>query len=297
MKNKSIHISIVIIGYNTRASLKSVLESINNLFIENHIIEVIYIDDGSTDDSLEMFNDYKLQFHKKEFKFNKNRGRSNARSKGVELASGEWILFLNSNIVVKSNIILKYAESIQNNTAYVFSGCVDYTSRDLVFEKYLNHSKRGMKQYKNGALINYQNLLFSNCIIHKSIFDKITFNLDFKYYGGEELEFAYKLHKENPKMIRATSDAVGVRINHPDYKEHLYKLIEFGETNFNNLDKKLKKDIVRCNLLLIENIMFRCFFNALYRVCRQCYGVQFIGHQIIRLGMLSAILKGYYKTR
>ena len=75
---------------------------------------------------------------KKQLKLNKNHGRSYARSEGIKMASGEWILFLNSNIRVESNLILKYSESIWKNTAYAFGGCINYTSTDSIFEKYLN---------------------------------------------------------------------------------------------------------------------------------------------------------------
>ena len=79
-----------------------------------------------------------LKFNKNQFQFNNNQGRSHARSKGIELASGEWVLFLNSNIRVESNLILKYSESIWKNTAYAFGGCINYTSTDSIFEKYLS---------------------------------------------------------------------------------------------------------------------------------------------------------------
>jgi len=297
MENNPLHISIVIIGYNTKDSLKKTLESINNLIITNHIIEIIYIDDGSTDNSFKIFTNFNLKFNKNQFQFNNNQGRSHARSKGIELASGEWVVFLNSNIRVESNLILKYSESIWKNTAYAFGGCINYTSTDSIFEKYLNHPSRGIKKYTNYQIIDYQNLLFSNCMIKKSIFDTIKLNLDLKYYGAEELDFAYQLNKKFPKMMRASKEAIATRINHPDYEQYLYKLIEFGATNFNYLDEQLKRDVIRFNILLMKNICFRGLFNLLYCICRRYYKIKFISNDIIKIGMLSAILKGYYKIK
>jgi glycosyltransferase involved in cell wall biosynthesis len=193
-------------------------------------------DYGSVDNSFEIFADYNLKFNKKQLKLNKNQGRSYARSEGIKIASGEWILFLNSNIIVEATLLLRYSESMLNRNSYAYGGCINYSSIDSVFEKYLNKSTRGIKKYKNNQNISYQNLLFSNCIIKKSVFDVIELNLNLKYYGGEELDFASKLEKKFPKMMTASTGAVATRINFPDYKKHLYKLIEFGELNLKYLD-------------------------------------------------------------
>ena len=297
MKNNPLHISIIIIGYNTMSTLKKSLESIDKLIVTNHMIEVIYVDDGSVDDSFEMFTNYNLKFNKNQFKLGNNGGRSRARLEGVKMASGEWLLFLNSNIVAESNLILNYYKSILNKNSYAYGGSVNYSSTDCVFEKYLNASTRGIKKYKDNQNINYQNLLFSNCLIKKSIFDFIQFNLDLKGYGGEELDFALKLEKKFPKMMVASKGAVVTRINSPDYKEHLYKLMEFGELNLNCLDNQLKNDVIKFNILLKKNILFKGLVNLLYYVCRRCYKIKFISNYIIRVGMLSAILKGYYRIK
>ena len=98
-------------------------------------------------------------------------------------------------------------------------------------------------------------------------------------------------------MMTASTGAVATRINFPDYKKHLYKLIEFGELNLKYLDNQLKRDVIKSNLLLKRNILFRGFANLLYSVCRRYYKMKFMGNYIIKIGMLSAILKGYYKTK
>ena len=71
--------------------------------------------------------------------------------------------------MVHPDLILKYSESISKNAAYAFGGRVNTTSNDSIFEKYLNHPNRGVNQYKNNQNINYQNLIFNNCMIKKLI--------------------------------------------------------------------------------------------------------------------------------
>ena len=57
-------------------------------------------------------------------------------------------------------------------------------------------------------------------------------NLKFKAYGGEELEFAYRLHKEYPQQIIACKTAIATRVNHPRLKQHCLRLEQFGKINF-----------------------------------------------------------------
>ena len=63
MNNNTNKISIIIIGFNTKTTLLVLLDSINNIICDTNNIEVIYIDDGSKDDSLLIFQKYNLQFH------------------------------------------------------------------------------------------------------------------------------------------------------------------------------------------------------------------------------------------
>ena len=297
MSSDSYNISIVVIGYNTLSTLPNTINSINRLKVSNHNVEVIYIDDGSTDGSYEYFENTKLNFQKLNFCFKNNHGRVAARLKGIEMACGEWLLFLNSNIIVEENLLLEYVESISMNNAYAYGGSVNTISNDLIFQKYLNHPNRGINQYKNNQNINYQHLIFNNCMINKKIFNTITFNSKLRYYGGEELDFAYKMHEKHPNMMVASKNALATRINHPNYKKHLYRLIEFGETNFILLDSKLQIDIVRYKFLLNKNILFKALFNVLYFICILLYKLPLIGNHIVKIGLLASILRGYYKNK
>ena len=291
------NISIIIIGHNTLSTLPETLDSINHLNTHNQTIEVIYVDDGSCDGSYECFENTKLIFKKLTFRFINNNGRVAARSKGIEMASGEWLLFLNSNIIVDSNLIIEYSKSITKGGAFAFSGCLNYNSVDLIFSKYLNQIDRGIQKYKQHQIINYQNFLFSNCMIKKSIMESIQFDVRLKYYGGEELDWAYRMDKKFPNMMRASKSALAWRINYPIYTQHLKKLREFGATNFRLLEPRLQIDIIKWKILLNNNILFKLIFNILYLLCILLYQLPIISNLIIKLGLLCGILKGYYKTK
>ena len=71
------------------------------------------------------------------FRLKENSGRVAARSKGIELAKYDWILFLNSNIVVNQDLIIEYTKSISNCDALVYMGSLKYQSKDNTFCNYL----------------------------------------------------------------------------------------------------------------------------------------------------------------
>ena len=103
-KKTSINISIIIIGYNNIKQLRQLLVSINQ---QKHItkdkIECIYVDDGSCDGSWKFFQNFHLKFKKRGRKLIKNSGRVEATQKAINLARGNWLLFIRSNLSFKSS--------------------------------------------------------------------------------------------------------------------------------------------------------------------------------------------------
>ena len=299
-KNKQIYISIIIIGYNTKNSLQLLLESINRLVDNGVKIEVVYVDDGSSDGSPELFKSHELRFSKTLFRFQQNKGRVYARERGVEISSGDWLLFLNSNVVVNECLIQQYIKSITLKRGLVFAGNRQYEkSNDLILEKYLNHKKRGLNQFSNNILICYKYLLFDNCMIHKLVCKTVKINLKLKYYGGEELDFAYRVNKLFPNKIFSCKSAYVIRFGYPKYKEHCDRLIEFGNTNLKQLSLPLKKEMVKSLFFLKKRNIIKVIVNYIYILSMRYYNtrISFLNYYIIRLGMWSSILKGYYQSR
>lgn len=295
--NKSLNISIIIIGYNTRHELGQLLQSINNLKHGSHILEVIYIDDASEDSSLEVFKNYPLGFQKKYKKNPFNRGRSFSTQRGINLASGDWFLFLRSNEIASKNLLHEYVLAINQQLGLAYMGVVRYQSQDKYFEQYLNNKRRGVNLFSCGEKIHYKFLLFNNSIIHKQIFKDICFNGDLKKYGGEELDFSFRLNKKFPNMICACPNAVVYRKNYPSLLDHCMRLEEFGLFNLHMLSKKLQLDIVGYKILLRKWFLLRLIVLSVYFFCNTINAKIKMRPQylIIRAHFLAAILKGYYR--
>lgn len=88
-------ISVVIPVYNTAPYLEKCLESVVNQTYQN--LQVIIINDGSTDNSAEICQKFSEKDDKIEFINKQNEGVSIARNIGIEKSKGEWIYFLDSD--------------------------------------------------------------------------------------------------------------------------------------------------------------------------------------------------------
>ncbi len=109
--NKSSLVSVVIPTYNSKETIVQTLASVKNQTYQNY--EIIVVDDGSNDGTIELVNSLK------DIKIitQTNQGPSVARNRGVEEAKGDYIAFLDSDDLwhpQKLEILLKIAESLKN---------------------------------------------------------------------------------------------------------------------------------------------------------------------------------------
>lgn len=105
------HISIIVPSYNSTDTIFSTLETINeqDLSMEDFKkIEVIVIDDGSSDDTSFKIRSKKYKFKLVFFRQN-NLGRSSARNIGVLLSSGEIIIFIDSDVFLEKHFVKEHA--------------------------------------------------------------------------------------------------------------------------------------------------------------------------------------------
>lgn len=115
--------SVVIPTYNSEKTIKTTIDSIINQTRADLIEEIIIVDDGSIDNTVNLLNEIKSSC-----KINiviikqKNSGPSKARNVGIKSAKGEWIALLDSDDKWTLDKIEKQAEIINNNNNIYFLG-------------------------------------------------------------------------------------------------------------------------------------------------------------------------------
>lgn len=104
--SKKFKFSIIIAVYNTEEYLSESIESIINQTIGFNSIELILVDDGSTDNSKEICLTYQKQYPNNiKYVFQENQGQAAARNNGMEIANGKYLNFLDSDDKLESNAL------------------------------------------------------------------------------------------------------------------------------------------------------------------------------------------------
>ena len=108
-------ISIIITVYNGEAYLNTSLISIQNQNLKD--IEIIMVDDGSTDNSVNLIKDLMSKDQRIVlFQNNKNRGMLYTKTKSVPFAKGKYILFLDEDdIIVQRDALSTLYEEAERN--------------------------------------------------------------------------------------------------------------------------------------------------------------------------------------
>ena len=94
-------ISVIVPVYNVKEYLNTCVESILNQTYEN--LEVILVDDGSTDGSGEVCDSYAKTDTRVQVLHTKNGGQAAARNRGIEVSKGEYLTFIDSDDSMERN--------------------------------------------------------------------------------------------------------------------------------------------------------------------------------------------------
>ena len=99
-------VSVIVPVYNVAPYLEQCLDSIVNQTYRN--LEIILVDDGSTDESGAICDRYAEQDGRIQVVHQKNKGLSGARNSGLDIASGEYIIFIDSDDYIWEGTIEGY---------------------------------------------------------------------------------------------------------------------------------------------------------------------------------------------
>ena len=114
-------ISVIIPNHNRSEALKITLENLAKQTLARQDFEVLVVDDGSTDNSMEILQEY---HHRSGFNFlqQSQSGPAVARNNGVLKTSGEICVFLDADMVPKTNLLEQYLLAHRNKESGIAIG-------------------------------------------------------------------------------------------------------------------------------------------------------------------------------
>ncbi|WP_062566040.1 glycosyltransferase family 2 protein [Pseudoalteromonas shioyasakiensis] len=167
-----VKLSIVTISYNCINDLKSTMDSVKSQSYSDY--EYIVIDGGSSDGTNELLIKSSIV---DKYISEPDGGIYDAMNKGVELAEGEYILFLNAGDTFCSKCIL-------NEAVRFLSG-----DEDIIYGNALRDTPEGFVKFKNSKL---SDITFGMVFCHQAVFTKAelfknkAYSLDYKIAGDYE---------------------------------------------------------------------------------------------------------------
>lgn len=233
-----ISFSIITVSKNSAKTIRETLESLLNQNIEN--LEFLLIDGLSTDNTIKIAESYIRSFRKSNIDFKiyseKDNGIYFAMNKGLKLAKGEWVGFINSDDYLEPNVLSKIKNSIvQNDISKVFYG-------DIKCKK--NNKIRLCERSKKIKNINNEMEFFHPSVyVHKSVYKSLgVFDTNYKiaadwdllkrfYNSGikfSELDFPVATFKEggvsSQNTINHLKERFSIRHKNKDWKFIFYDL-------------------------------------------------------------------------
>ncbi len=235
-------ISIIVPIYNTAKYLPTCLDSILNQTYQN--LEIILIDDGSTDNSSQIIEEYTKKDRRIKSLHQKNAGLSSTRNTGLKTATGDYVTFIDSDDEIDIKMIKKMVEALSSSKADVAvcsfkeiypNGKVLYFNHDYPQKIYDTEAALRAMLLERGFMLSSTMKLFP-----KKYFKDIQFPIDKLH---EDVDTTYKLILKADRII-FLPDAYYIYHHHDDsiieskFDRRKLDLISFTDKMCDAIDQK-----------------------------------------------------------
>lgn len=240
IKSNKHKISIIIPVYNSEKYLSRCIDSVINQTYKD--LEVILINDGSTDDSLNVLKTYESLDNRIVIIDQKNQGVAKTRNKGLQKATGDYIMFIDNDDFLDTDYIETMYQGIEDNDIVV-SGYKRVTNNKILLNKIIKNNGFGI----------YENVAPWGKLIKKDYLIKNDIKF-FSYPIGEDIIFNLKLYSLTNKIFV---------IDNSNYNWY------FNDSSVSNTKQKsFDKDIINLykEMIKYDNNEYAHYFIARYHI-------------------------------
>jgi len=215
MENKKVKLSIIILSFNTKDLLKQCLDSVVEGCRGIDEYEVIIVDNASVDGSVEEMDKFKSRIKNlKLIKNKENLGYPKANNQGIKEASGDYIMLLNSDTIVKDRAIFEMVQFLDSHREYevigprllnsdgsLQSNCGRFPKLPVAFVMLFKEHFGGSNfvRWSPGKSQTVDWLMGAAFMARREVFDKVGGLDENIFMYMEEVEWFYRTQKLNFK--------------------------------------------------------------------------------------------------
>ena len=226
LRGAVVFFSVVIPTYNRLSILQKCLKALENQRLTDDSAiegyEIVLVDDGSTDGTLAWLKKNAAVVPRVRSLCQNHAGPAAARNLGVEAAKGDFIIFIDSDLVVTENFLQAHAEGLRQ-------GQLTYGSdRVFTYGQVINTCNFDNPTAEPYKITDFSAAYFATgnvAIARHWLEDAGLFDTRFQLYGWEDLELGVRLKQLGLKLIKCPS-AVGYHWHPPFTLEQIPNLID-----------------------------------------------------------------------
>lgn len=265
--------SVIVPIYNVEKYIDDcVMSVLNQTFID---FELILVNDGSTDNSYEKCLKWKDKDNRVTIVNQKNKWLSGARNAGLDIAKGEYIIFLDGDDMLNESALFKLNQHLDNDKILIYRylyideenkiisdtdkiGLIEIQSLNDLKKKFVESDKLGSAWIKCVS-----RKYFDGTISHIRFDEKTRFAED-QIYTCELLNFASGISIINEPLYLYRQRQGSIMHNYNISKiQYAYKYLNYIEQNL-NVDDISKRDL---NYSLCNRKIYACV-NEVVEICK-----------------------------
>lgn len=272
----SVKVSIIVPVYNTEKYISDCLDTLENQTLNE--IEIICVNDGSTDNSLQILKDHQQKDSRVKIIDQKNGGVCSARNQGIKNAQGTYIAFVDSDDLIPSyayekayNSAVKYNVNVVGLNIMTFKDGEDFDPNQFQYDE--SKVKRcGRQNYQNPfyymlensgyvvtkffkrSFVMEHNLLFKEGVTHyeDALFNFMAFPFIEEMVQDDNIFYCYRVSRPNSavysfnakKVLSSSFKVAQELIDHHDIfnfrKADEWILDKIMDVNYLNIVEKTK---------------------------------------------------------
>ncbi len=271
-------ITIILPVYNANQTIRRALESISTQRFRD--FELLAVDDGSTDGSGQILEQFAAQDNRIRVLHKENGGANSARNLALQYVQGEYVAFCDADDWVEEDWLQNFVDNLQDNDVVV-QGWTYVTGTERLPQYYEEMPKTPAEAADVMSRHESFGFLWNKCF-KTSIFNNnfLLFKEEFRFLEDEEFICRYWACVQKVKFV----PAAGYQYQKPDFERkyqhidnfYLYlSLLEnaaqFIHQNASVTMQKYTMGVFRCMLLSFENHKYREGWNRLKQVARYSF--------------------------